>query len=326
MRSQEQRTQTTTTQRAIILLPPSNRRAGLIMRSTGSMRRCVRRPFVVTLFACLLSVLVQAPVHAVTIGISTDEGGTGCEFQVPPLMGTTRVYVMAFHNNSGISGAQFELAIPPCAPYRIATWSSPFVTIGDPESGIAFSTGGCLSGTSLLLTIDLQRVGEPIDECCALRLTPHVESMTGEVEIVDCSFSNVLRANSDVLWLAGDNASCALLPPPSEPSPVIGAIDVALATSLNCALHGFEYSSCLPLGSDWVQVFFGTDPNPPLVGNGGPFPYPVTGLAPATTYYWKVLYSYWGGGPVSSPVWSFTTTNSTPVTASTWGAIKALYR
>lgn len=272
-----------------------------------------------------MALFVAFPAHAIHLAPFSDQAGANCEPQQPPLMGTMSVYIIA-KVVPGMTGAQFKVSLPPGSPYVLSSWSVPagLLAVGDPLTGVQVSTGGCVVGDNVLMTLDLQRIAEPIG-CYALRLLPHSESVSGDVEASDCA-ANFAAVTTHVMWLAGDDASCAPIPPPSEPSPANGATEVALATSLNCALHGFEYSSCLPLGSDWVQVYFGTDPNPPLVGNGGPFPYPVTGLVPATTYYWKVLYSYWGGGPVSSPVWSFTTTNATPVTTSTWGKIKALYR
>jgi hypothetical protein len=264
--------------------------------------------------------------RAAVVALYADEYGTNCTIQQPPLLGTASVYALLQHN-PGSTGVQFKVAPPSCAEYQLSGWDiGPLVSIGDPENGIAIGLGGCVAGDVILMRLDYDRLGDP-SNCCVIRLHPHPDALTKSVEVLDCAFVPH-SAQSSVIWLRGDDEGCPPVPAPSNPSPPDGAIDVALDQELNAELHGAEYhSACVPLGSDWVQVYLGVSPDPPLVGDGGPLPFP-THLEPATKYYWKVV--YWANGvgySVSSPVWGFTTSNDpNPVSKTTWGRIKSLYR
>lgn len=145
--------------------------------------------------------------------------------------------------------------------------------------------------------------------------------------LVDCSTpAGTAYMDESLLWIQGEDG-CAPMPEPSDPVPADGAVNVPLAATLDCVLHDdqVEFSSCVPLHTGRaVSVFFGTDDDPPLVPYWR-FPISMV-LAPSTTYYWRVDHSY-GPANASSPLWSFTTAaDPTPVTTSTWGKIKALYR
>jgi hypothetical protein len=179
------------------------------------------------------------------------------------------------------------------------------------------------------LKIDLVRTGEAVDGCCTLRLSPHPWSL-GEIRLVDCTLPDgQAKAVDDCdLWLGG-SSTCVIVHPPSDPLPADGAVDVSVDVALDCAIHRAAFSPrCAVLGADRLSVYFGTDPDPPLLGHGWPLPFDPGVLLPAATYHWRVVYyddAY--APPVSSPVWSFTTAAvPNPVEASTWGRIKAFYR
>ena len=55
------------------------------------------------------------------------------------------------------------------------------------------------------------------------------------------------------------------------------------------------------------DVYLGTSSSPPFWGSTTSFNGTATGLAVNTTYYWKVVANTLNG-PVSSPIWSFSTT------------------
>ncbi|MCU1382459.1 MAG: hypothetical protein JWL71_1156 [Acidobacteria bacterium] len=78
-------------------------------------------------------------------------------------------------------------------------------------------------------------------------------------------------------------------------------------------------------GGPWAHVYdvyFGTDPNPPLFApNQSLGPSETTTqrqtltlptLAAGTTYYWKIVSKTMAGLTATGPIWSFTTTGSTP--------------
>lgn len=83
---------------------------------------------------------------------------------------------------------------------------------------------------------------------------------------------------------------------PSDPVPADAAKNQALSVQLSWqgqATGGFD-------------VYFGTSSDAPKVGNVSDTSYTTPALATGTTYYWKVV-AITGSGPVSGPVWSFST-------------------
>ncbi|HXV14123.1 MAG TPA: hypothetical protein VEC56_07945 [Candidatus Krumholzibacteria bacterium] len=289
----------------------------------GSARRLI-----LTVFAILLSALDVRGAHG-HIAIYSDEGATECTVELPALNETVRIYVV-MDPYPGKSAVQFSLPMPACSPYDVAGWTlSPgYVSQGDLASGVQVAFVGCELDDIVVMSVDLVRTRDPQAACCRIKLGPHTTlGFSSSVEAFDCGGGgSPLPIDDYPARLSGDE-SCVQLPPPSDPFPADGATGVLLDVELGCTLHPAQYwCGPFPLGSDWVRIYLGTDANPPLVGNGGPFPFPTEMLAPATTYYWRVDYSYWSIGPISSPLWNFTTTAATAVETSTWGAIKALYR
>lgn len=111
---------------------------------------------------------------------------------------------------------------------------------------------------------------------------------------------------------------------PSNPLPSDGATGVnPIGLEVSWAAPGFE--TCT-LGVEIVNVYFGTDPDPPLVSlqHTGTTYFPGS-LVPLTTYYWRVSRTY-EGTTESSPVWSFTTGLPIAVEATTWAHVKNLFR
>ncbi len=86
-------------------------------------------------------------------------------------------------------------------------------------------------------------------------------------------------------------------------------------------------------GGPWGQrydVYFGTKPSPPLLAQNvdtgapedpnGPLTaetYKVSGLAPGTLYYWKIVTKTMANLSAAGPVWSFTTGSSAPTQGAT---------
>ncbi len=87
---------------------------------------------------------------------------------------------------------------------------------------------------------------------------------------------------------------------PSNPSPANGAAAVAVGTALGWTGSG---------GATSYDVYFGTAPSPPLVGNTTSTSYSPGALAGVTLYYWKVVAKN-ATASASSPVWSFTTASA----------------
>lgn len=289
------------------------------MRRTGSW----------LILGTLITLATALPARAILVGVYRDPIASDCMIQAPPLGGVTHAYVLV-RFNVGITGTQFKIDLPPCSPYTLLSWTIPpgIISLGNPVTGIQISPGGCMVGDFVALDLLLQRTGDATG-CCPLRLLPHPESVTGEVEIVDCALpeGHFVSVTANAAWLSGDSFCAPPVPAPSDPVPADGATVASTEVVLRATVHDPEFTACPPLHADQYFGFhFGTNPSPPLYATPMFPELRVTGLAPMTTYYWRVAHGPYGGGFATSPVWSFTTTNATPVTTSTWGAIKALYR
>lgn len=106
---------------------------------------------------------------------------------------------------------------------------------------------------------------------------------------------------------------------PSNPSPAGGAIDVSPSQTVVLTWTGGD-----PDAGDIItySVYFGTDPNPPLVKKVQTTSFSPEPLRSLTTYYWKVVARDNHYGTVEGPVWSFTTKNDPP--AASFTATKTL--
>lgn len=92
---------------------------------------------------------------------------------------------------------------------------------------------------------------------------------------------------------------------PSSPSPrdgfSVGSTTVALT-----------WQACLYAES--YDVFWGASKHPPLVGTTTNTNYPLSGLDPNRTYYWKIVAKTSCGESTPGPIWSFTTVTPSPPT------------
>lgn len=284
----------------------------------------------IAIFFALVIALVPYAARSQDIRLYADEAGTIDVLSPPPIGQEASVYIGIDFNSLGLVAVHFSLPMPDCIPYSIVrvTPLDGIQTMGDLETGIGVALGGCRVGKVVMLKVDVIRTGDSTPGCCAIEVKPGAWSpLPGELAGVDCA-DNLRRLKECNMVMEGE-AACVQLPPPSDPSPANGAVDIAITTDLDFVLHdGVTYGTCIPLSYEYVTLYFGTDPNPPRVqfGDWGP-PYEPGALAPSTVYYWRVVHFDHGAGPVSSPLWSFTTSaEPNPVSTSTWGRIKALYR
>ncbi len=94
---------------------------------------------------------------------------------------------------------------------------------------------------------------------------------------------------------------------PSNPYPRNDSRNVSLNISLSWECSDPDGD---PLKYD---IYFGTDPNPPLVKEDlAELRYNPGSLSYETTYYWKVVAKDGKGGVTEGPVWKFTTRGNTP--------------
>lgn len=92
---------------------------------------------------------------------------------------------------------------------------------------------------------------------------------------------------------------------PSSPSPSTAATAVALNPTL-----AWSASS----GAATYNVYFGTSSSPSQVTTTSATSYATPALSNGTTYYWKIV-AVNSTSSTSSPIWSFTTLSSAPLTA-----------
>ena len=117
----------------------------------------------------------------------------------------------------------------------------------------------------------------------------------------------------------------ALGPYGAAPSPTDHAADVPLDALLQFVFAVGFPCGCIP-SVVLTTLYFGTDPNPPVLASGDlPFPFDPGTLEPHTTYYWRITRGFCGA-VFDSPVWSFTTGAALGVQAHPWSYIKNLYR
>jgi hypothetical protein len=151
------------------------------------------------------------------------------------------------------------------------------------------------------------------DGSCGLRV---LDSTTlAEVGVWRGSFASTVELGTDAIYVGGGDTLAALqfdptaptaLPPvPQSPDPADGRADVPLNTPLS---WGPPTNPCDPLTYD---VYFGTEENPPFVGQVVGDPLLAVELAPLRTYYWRVDVTDRQGDRTGGPSWRFSTIPTT---------------
>ena len=267
---------------------------------------------VVTLASFLLPV---EPAHSqqAWVYIRTD-AGSGCQVDIPAGLHFANVVVPASHPFKGI---EFKVSLPAGLVY-IGEQSN-FLAIGNSQTGVQIATG-CQSTPPSVQVLQIQFLAPSAMNDATFT----VEPMPGQTDIRVLDCNNIWMKGSNEYSIYCDEGSFL---GPYNPTPADGATNVPLEPLLYFT------------GGANV-VLLGTDPNLNELDllcywYGNPedacsFPYVAGPLQPNTTYYWQALNACTGcehGEHGASDVWSFTTGEGTvPVTPSTWGAVKALYR
>jgi hypothetical protein len=240
-------------------------------------------------------------------------GGDWCDRIIDSAPAVRQIHIFA--STAGAAGVSFAAPLPECltgATYLSETCEFP-VHIGDSQNGIVVGFGVCQTGNAIrILTIDCLMQGLT-EDCCLYRVRPYPEG-SFYIEFVDCDFNK-----ADGLALPGLISPDLPSPWVGDPDPPNGADNRSLFTQLDCRAFRCDCSICALL----LDLYFGTDPDPPLVAYDTGFPYDPGHLEPNTTYYWKIR--AYGCGNFISPVWSFSTSSAVASESTTWGTIKALY-
>ncbi|HEU4366099.1 MAG TPA: hypothetical protein VFT13_11610, partial [Candidatus Krumholzibacteria bacterium] len=269
------------------------------------------------------------PARGQAFSLSADPQGLSCADVTAPPGSVVDLYVLLSTGSNPVTAVQFRVRSPACPGISLVEWtlSGAFIAIGDPESGVAISAMGCMSGEPMEL-LRLRYLIAGTAACCEIELVPHPQAETGRLEVYDCNFTaRPAAAWASSGFLSTSAGECAYSPPPRDPVPADGSSGVpAGLQSLDWDVDG-PHSGCqLPLGIvELRELYFGTDPNPPLFWTPNEPWYGPLYLAAETTYYWRIVVDNFGY-LAEGPVWSFTTENAIAAESKTWGAVKALYR
>jgi hypothetical protein len=269
--------------------------------------------------------IAASPVFADHVSLYADAEGMECAlaYNAP---GVINIYVVVT-SFTGATAAQFSAPLPDCwtgVTYLSETPTPPYIQIGNSQTGTAIAFGSCLSGPAIhILTIQVFAVSpDLIGDCCPYWVQPDPTANPPGIYTTDCSDPpNLLTATAGEVFVTRSGGWEA--PILSDPYPPDGALDQPLDVVLewNTAI-----CSC-GLGVLLHSVYFGTDPDPPLVSQYQSLnTYDPGTLLPETTYYWKIVAMDSDGGTTTGPVWSFTTESAIPIEKSSWGKIKSLYQ
>jgi len=159
--------------------------------------------------------LVAAPATAQDdwIGVYGDDEAGTCRINDTPGL----VYVYVFHQGSTPAlGSQFRVsASAGMTMSLISTTVNPsFLSIGSPESGIAFSYTSCQSTFPLQLLTLLYFGSGTTPSCETIDIVPSPQSETGSVEIVDCSIQTLPVSSSQAI--VNPNLFCLCTGEPSH--------------------------------------------------------------------------------------------------------------
>jgi hypothetical protein len=239
-----------------------------------------------------LLVLPGSQLLAIEIRAYAPQGATSYEFSIPGFTLDAGILVVDWIPNPEAAFAE----------------GNPFV------EGARISFPNCPTTPVTLYTATLFVLGA--DAIVPWTVAPH-------------SFPSEPGRNCPTATPCGGGSSYCVVPgvperfpvPPTNPSPADGATGVPLHTTL-----GFYWAtgSCWCLGLPCMTLYFGEDPDPPVLVSGCDIPLPELDLEPSTTYYWRAYVDYCGSA--TGPVWSFTTEPPIGVERATWSHVKQIYR
>lgn len=121
--------------------------------------------------------------QADVIALYSDQSYTDCSL-TDGGAGSVIVYVV-HESRSGSMASQFSLQAGSGVGLAYVNESSPFMFIGDTQSGITIAYGGCRSSQELIATITYFTTGASTT-CSSIRVLPDPSSLTGTIEVLDC--------------------------------------------------------------------------------------------------------------------------------------------
>jgi hypothetical protein len=265
-----------------------------------------RSPRSLALAALFVSAVITTPHFAAaqsSIGIYSDVGGNNCTLSDVGA-GVINAYVVVRPGNNGATAVQFAAPKPECFTGTFLTdeEAPQTLVLGDSQTGVAVSLLSCTYAPRHVLTIQYVSFGST-PPCCEYPVLP--DPLSGGITVVDCaldleaSVGVVSTINPDESCLCTGNSFPGL---PQNPIPNDAHPSASAFSTLAWAAWDFDDNLAE------FDLYFGTDPVPPLVAAGLVVPAWDPGpLSPLTKYYWKVVVRDDRGLETPGDVWTFTT-------------------
>jgi hypothetical protein len=238
----------------------------------------MRTVIVVTVVALCLGFTQPVAGQQPVVRIGSDPAGMDPDHINDSVVGPIWVYVLVYHSDP-IAAVSFSAPIPDCFPgatYIADEIPFPHIT-GNSQTGITIGFGQCIDPQPGSYTVAMRimlMVSSPVTSCCWYPPLPNPETGAGVIEVFDCSDNPVVAGGASGLVGQG-------FPPQvrdSYPSP--GATGVPLGADLSWMVDWCSVG----LGVGWSDVYFGTDPDPPLVAaNSDQHTYDPGPLSPGET-------------------------------------------
>jgi len=253
------------------------------------------------LLALILFTLAGPAIAGSTIGLYTDETGASCSFS-GNTAGLITAYVVVKPDANGLRGVRFSAPIPAClgAVYVSETPAVSAYAIGTSTDGVSVAFSSC--ALEPVYALQIQYFRSNTTPCCEFTIA--ADPLVGSIEGADCGYNQV--ALTPVTSHFNANASCPCNDetapfPPDNPTPLDGLTTVSVLSDLAWApsLYDFDIES--------YDLYFGTNPNPPLVATLTQPSYQPGQLAEFTQYYWRVVVRDDDGHTTTGPMWMFKT-------------------
>jgi hypothetical protein len=165
--------------------------------------------FLLLFTALLVTASMSFAQPAGTLFISGDPLGTDCTVYDTP--GLVHIYVFHIYT-SGATASQFMIYCTSGVAMTYLAEHSPYITIGNSQSGVAIAYGACVPSPHMVL--DIQYFGQGLSqECSSCRVVPDPLAMPPQILVADCQEPpNLLTSIGGEIWINPDGSCHCLIP------------------------------------------------------------------------------------------------------------------